>query len=177
MKLEDQLLQELDAFTAFARSRVGDPHLAADVVQDSLLKALKYADQLRDDEQVVAWFYRILRHTIIDLYRRRDTARRTTERYEVELDQPPDAEEERVACACVQALIPTLKPEYAELIRELDLAGRTPAAYASEQGLSPNNLRVRHHRARQQLRERLEATCRICAKHGCMDCTCGDRHE
>ena len=41
MKLEDQLLNELDAFTAFARSRVGDPHLAADVVQESLLKALK----------------------------------------------------------------------------------------------------------------------------------------
>ncbi|HEX5791096.1 MAG TPA: sigma-70 family RNA polymerase sigma factor [Luteolibacter sp.] len=174
MKIEDQLLDELDAFTAFARSRVGDPHLAADVVQDSLLKALKSIDQVRDDEQVVAWFYRILRHTIIDLYRRRDSARRATERFEYELKQGPDAEEERVICACVEALIPTLKPEYAQLIRELDLAGRDPAAFALEHGLSANHLRVRHHRARQQLRERLEATCKICATHGCLDCNCGD---
>lgn len=173
MKLENQLLSELEAFTAFARSRVGDPHLAADVVQDSLLKALKSIDQVRDDEQVVAWFYRILRHTIIDLYRRRDTARRTIERLEQESDAPPDAEEERVACACVESLIPTLKPEYAELIRELDLAGRDPAAFALEHGISANHLRVRHHRARRQLRERLEATCKICATHGCLDCGCG----
>ena len=173
MKLEDQLLKELDAFTAFARSRVGDPHLAADVVQESLLKALKSVDQVRDDEQIIAWFYRILRHTIIDLHRRRDTARRAIERFGHELDHAPDAEEERTVCACMESLIPTLKPEHAELIRELDLAGRDPAAFAIEHGLSANNLRVRHHRARQQLRERLEATCRICAKHGCLDCTCG----
>ena len=30
--------------------------------------------------------------------------------------------------------------------------------------MNANNLRVRHHRARKQLRERLEQTCRLCAK-------------
>jgi RNA polymerase sigma factor (sigma-70 family) len=171
-QLEEQLLKELDAFTAFARSRVGDPHLAADVVQDSLLKAMKSADQLRDDESVTAWFYRILRRTIIDLYRRRAAAHRASQRLENELNLPPDIEEERVACTCVETLIPTLKPEYAELIRELDLAGKTPEQFATKHGVTANNLRVRHHRARQQLRERVEQTCRMCAKHGCLDCTC-----
>ena len=38
--------------------------------------------------------------------------------------------------------------------------------------ITRNNLKVRHHRARQQLRERLEETCRTCATHGCIDCTC-----
>jgi RNA polymerase sigma factor (sigma-70 family) len=171
-RIEEQLLKELDTFTAFARSRVGDDHLAADVVQDSLLKAVKSADQLRDDESVTAWFYRILRRTIIDLYRRRDAAHRALDRLENELNLTPDAEEERVACACVETLIPTLKPEYAELIRELDLAGQTPEQVATKRGVTANNLRVRHHRARQQLRERLEQTCRLCAKHGCLDCTC-----
>jgi RNA polymerase sigma factor (sigma-70 family) len=171
-RIEEQLLKELDAFTAFARSRVGDDHLAADVVQDSLLKAVKSADQLRDDESVTAWFYRILRRTIIDLYRRRDAAHRAIQRLENELNLPPDAAEEKVSCACVETLIPTLKPEYAELIRELDLAGQTPEQVAAQRGVTANNLRVRHHRARQQLRERVEQTCRLCAKHGCLDCTC-----
>lgn len=173
-RLEEHLLKELDTFTAFARRRVGDPHLAADVVQESLLKAVKSADQLRDDESVTAWFYRILRRTIIDLYRRRDAAQRAVGRLESELNQPPTTEEERTACRCVESLLPTLKPEYAELIRELDLAGQSPEAFAAQRGVTANNLRVRHHRARQQLRERLEATCRMCAKHGCLDCTCGD---
>lgn len=178
-QIEEQLLKELDTFTAFARSRVGDPHLAADVVQESLLKAVKSADQLRDDESVTAWFYRILRRTIIDLYRRRDAAQRAVERLEVEFAVPPDAEDERVACACIEALIPTLKPDYADLIRRLDLEGRPPEQVAAAAGLTANNLRVRHHRARQQLRERLEQTCRLCAKHGCLDCTCASagRHE
>ncbi len=170
--IEAHLLNELETFTAFARSRVGDPHLAADLVQESLLKALKSADQLRDDESVTAWFYRILRRTIIDLYRRRDAAQRAAERLVDELSQPPDADEERVACACVNALIPTLNPDYAELIRQLDLAGRAPDEVAAAAGLTANNLRVRHHRARRQLRERLEQVCHLCAKHGCLDCTC-----
>ena len=31
---------------------------------------------------------------------------------------------------------------------------------------------VRRHRAHRQLRERIEQTCRSCAAHGCVDCTC-----
>lgn len=69
-RAEDALIANLDAITGFARAGLGDPDLAADVVQDSLLKALRL------------------------------------------------------------------------------------------------------HRARKQLRERLEATCRVCSKHGCLDCSC-----
>jgi RNA polymerase sigma factor (sigma-70 family) len=171
-KIEEQLLKQLDTFTGFVRGRVGDPHLAADVVQDSLLKAVKSAEQLRDDENVTAWFYRILRRTIIDLYRRRAASQRTLDRLEQELNTPPDAEEARTACACVESIIPTLKPDYAELIRRLDLDQQPAEKVGAELGLNANNLRVRHHRARQQLRERVEQTCRKCAKHGCLDCTC-----
>jgi RNA polymerase sigma factor (sigma-70 family) len=173
-KIETHLLQELEQFTNFVRSRVGDPHLAADVVQDSLLKAIKSAEQLRNDENVTAWFYRILRRSIIDLYRRRAANQAALKRLERESDSPPDNEEKRIACACIETLIPTLKSDYAELIRRLDLGGETPEHVGTALGLTANNLRVRHHRARQQLRERLEQTCRMCAKHGCLDCTCKD---
>ena len=72
--IETVLLENLKEFLGFARKRLGDPELAADVVQDSLLKALKAADQIRDEESAKAWFYRILRRTIIDLYRWRVVA-------------------------------------------------------------------------------------------------------
>lgn len=172
--IEEQLLQQLDTFTAFVSSRVDDPHLAADVVQDSLLKAVKSVPQLRDDESVTAWFYRILRRTVIDLYRRRAANQRALERIEQELNAPPDAEEERTVCACIESIMPTLNPDYAELIRRLDLNQQSVGQVGADLGLNANNLRVRHHRARQQLRERLEQTCRLCAKHGCLDCTCKD---
>lgn len=65
-----RLLARLDEFTAFARKRLGDADLAAEAVQESFLKALGHADQLDDEERVVAWFYRILRNVIVDLQRR-----------------------------------------------------------------------------------------------------------
>jgi DNA-directed RNA polymerase specialized sigma24 family protein len=75
-------------------------------------------------------------------------------------------------CECFRELIPTLKPEYAALIERLELAEGDPAEVAGELNISRNNLKVRRHRARQALRERLEQTCRLCAEHACLDCTC-----
>ncbi len=172
--VEEPLLKNLQSFVAFARSRVGDAHLAEDVVQESLVKALASAKKPTEEEDTMAWFYRILRRSIIDLYRRRAVNKAALERLERELDSAPDAEEERVACGCVKTLIPTLQPDYAELIRRLDLGGESPEQVGGALGMTANNLRVRHHRARQQLRERLKQTCRLCAKHGCVDCTCED---
>ena len=40
-KLAAALMPQLEAFVNFARKRVADPELAADVVQDSLLKAMR----------------------------------------------------------------------------------------------------------------------------------------
>jgi len=172
--VEEPLLANLKTFVAFARSRVGDAQLAEDVVQESLIKALAATQKPAKEAEAMTWFYRILRRSIIDLYRRRAVNKAALERWEREMDSPPDAEEERVACGCVKTLIPTLKPDYAELIRRLDLGGETPEQVGAALGMTANNLRVRHHRARQQLRARLEQTCRICAKHGCIDCTCED---
>ncbi len=76
-------------------------------------------------------------------------------------------------CECFEDLLPTLKAEYAELIEAMDLGGATTEEMTARLDITPNNLKVRHHRARQQLRERLEETCRTCAEHGgCVDCTC-----
>ena len=39
-------------------------------------------------------------------------------------------------------------------------------------GLPLNNLNVCLHRARQRLRAELTQSCKVCSKHGCLDCTC-----
>lgn len=164
----EQLTSSLGEFLAFARGRLRDPELAADVVQESLLKALRHQDRLRDEASAKAWFYRILRRTIVDLYRLRDVQRQALERVELELDATPTEAEERAVCACLEQLLPALKPDQATLLRRLDLNGEASAPVAATR----NNLMVRLHRARRQLRERLEQTCRLCATHGCLDCQC-----
>ncbi len=170
-KIQTQLLESLNEYVAFARKRLSDPELAADAVQDSLLKALNAADGVRDDKNVKAWFYGILRRTIIDLYRSRDVYRRAVAQIQSDLSSPFEGEEQ-VVCGCIDTLIPTLKPQYSTLLQRLDLGGETRESVAANLGITTNNLTVRLHRARRLLKERLTQTCRLCARNGCLDCTC-----
>lgn len=175
-ELSELLIANLDAFTGFARSRLADEELARDAVQDSLIKAIS-AENQPEDEAVVAWFYRILRRTIIDLYRRRDARNRAHDKLTEELENDADEEEKRVLCACFERLLPQLPEAYSELIRRIDLGGEDAAELVKERGTNMNALTVQHHRARRRLREMLEATCKVCATHGCIDCTCDAPHE
>jgi RNA polymerase sigma factor (sigma-70 family) len=164
------LLARLDEFVAFARKRTGDPQLAADAVQESFLKALSHLDQLQDDERLDAWFYRILRHVIIDLQR----ARRSGPASLATQEEPVAAQEDqRTACACVAALVGDLPEPYANALRRVDLDGQSMEAAAAAEGISMANLKVRRHRARDELRALVHTTCKMCAAHGCIDCTCG----
>lgn len=167
----DRLLGNLDRFTAFVRRRIADADVAADVVQDALRKAVTHADQVQDDERLEAWFYRILRTTIADVLARRASAARIEPLPEEFVALP--VEEQRTVCGCLAGAIDDLPPSYAEVLRAVDLDGGEAVAVAERLGISTTNLKVRRLRAREALREVLEQTCRMCAKHGCLDCHCG----
>lgn len=175
--LNEQLVEHLAALTAFARRRLDDPELAADALQESLVKAISKIDQLEDEERLLPWLYRILRRTIIDTLRKKGAEQARVSRVQAELAderwEDPALREE--VCGCYRLLLPSLKPEYAQVIEALDLEGQSTRDVATRLGITLNNLKVRRHRARKQLRERLEETCRVCAEHGCLDCTCGER--
>lgn len=169
-----RLLANHRRFLNFLTTRVGSREDAEDILQEAFVRGLQKVGQLRDDESAVAWFYRLLRNAVIDHYRRRSAAQKALEALarEAELDSSFDADLQRTVCECVNDLVPLLKPEYSELIRRVDLAGANVSAVADEIGISPGNARVRLHRARAALRDELERSCRTCATHGCLDCTC-----
>lgn len=180
MTLEETLLAHREKLLNFIRRRVPDPDIAEDVLQDGLLRALQAGGELRDGERLLPWFYRILNNAIVDTYRRRGTEAKYLEAYAEnetllggESGRPEDEAE---LCECFRSLLPSLKPEYGELIEKLELSGgdtdQAAQALAERLNISRGNLKVRRHRARQALRQRLEETCRTCAVHGCLDCTC-----
>ncbi|MEW6161107.1 MAG: sigma-70 family RNA polymerase sigma factor [Verrucomicrobiota bacterium] len=171
-ELAAKLMQHHEAFLVFAQKRLADPHLAVDAVQESLFKALRSAGQIQDRERVVAWFYRILRRTILDLYRHRTVQRRVLEPMPEDFEAVADVEDKADICECLRTLLGTLKPEYAFLIEEVDLNERSIEEVARALAIEPNNARVRLHRARRQMHERLLQSCQLCAEHGCFDCSC-----
>ncbi len=168
------LLEARERFVRFLIPRTRSREAAEDLVQTSLLKALQTGAQPRSRESAVAWFYQMLRNALVDQARSRAAEARATERHRLEAPEAEEPEElERVACACIGALLPTLGDGDAGLIRAVDLEARAPKELAHELGITPNALGVRLHRARKALRAKVEQTCRTCAVHGCLDCRCG----
>lgn len=172
--LIEELLASRQGFLDFVSHRVGDPELAEDILQEALLRAIQSADELRDDTRLIPWFYQILRNAITDNYRRRGIERRHVQPLHPAFDREDlSPEDEGQLCECFRTLIPTLKPEYAELLERVELRRERPEAVADSLGITANNLKVRRYRARQALHGRLEEVCRTCADHACLDCTCG----
>ena len=169
------LLDNHARFLAFVERRVGSRDEAEDVLQEAFVRSLGRTDALRSEESAVAWFYRVLRNGLVDRARRAGTRSRAYERLAADAEQEsaaPDAELEQVACACVTALVDTLKPEYGAAIRRVELDGLSLRSFAQEAGITPGNAGVRLHRAREALRRQLARSCGTCLTHGCLDCTC-----
>jgi RNA polymerase sigma-70 factor (ECF subfamily) len=66
----DDLVDEIPALYRFARVLVRDEHLAADLTQDTLMRAIERSHQYRSDAPLGAWLKRILRNLATDRARR-----------------------------------------------------------------------------------------------------------
>lgn len=160
-------------FLAFLERRVESRAAAEDILQTAFARGLERGAGV-DDENVVAWFYRILRNSVIDHYRHRSTSARFLEAWgrEFSQSQEPEAALRQQICQCVSGLLADLKPEYREALRVVDLEDGTLSRLAEQSGITAENAAVRVHRARKALRRKVEQACGTCAEHGCFDCRC-----
>jgi RNA polymerase sigma-70 factor (ECF subfamily) len=171
--IDQAVLEQRDELVRFVRSRVESDAVAEDIVQNAFLKGAEV--ELREDESAVAWMYRTLRNAVVDHYRRRGAATRALDvvaAESTEASDEPAPDERTKTCQCVRSLAKSLKPEYAEILERVDIDERPLGEVAAEAGITPNNATVRLHRARKALRDAVMTTCKSCAKHGCVDCTC-----
>jgi RNA polymerase sigma factor (sigma-70 family) len=164
-------------FLRFLERRVGRKDVAEDILQEAFARGLEKLEGLRDDEAVVPWFYRTLRNATVDYWRRAKSADKALALFaeEVEKTEEPNETMRDEVCRCVARLAETLKPEYAEAIKRIEVDGLRVDAFADEQGITKNNAAVRVFRAREALRKQVAASCGTCAEHGCLACTCGTK--
>jgi RNA polymerase sigma-70 factor (ECF subfamily) len=175
---EAWLVEHGDALYRYARSRVGKRELAEDLVQDAFLAALQSRDRFQGRATARTWLLSILRHKIVDHYRRVAGSLPTAEPASTESPDPLIARNFSGKGLWKQAIASWKAPDQALEDREfwdvLDRClGRLPRALSSvfilrelEEldtaelrrvlAVSEGNLRVRLHRARLLLRECLE---------------------
>ncbi len=167
------LVENHRAFLAYLERRLGSRDLAEEVLQDALVKNLGKFGSIRDS--ATGWFYKVLRNAIIDHSRRKTAIDKRYAAYATHAEASDDRDEELrgVVCRCVAELAGTLKAEYADALRQIEIEGVSVKDYANRVGISRSNAGVRVFRAREALRKQVVRSCGTCAAHGCLDCTCG----
>lgn len=169
-----RLVEGRRQFLSFIQKRVQSQTAAEDILQAAFVRTIEKGGSVRDEESIVAWFYRLLRNAIIDYYRQQGSAERVSEQALAQLEdrQAPDELLQNEICQCVVALLDTVKAEYREALEVVDLNEGSLAELAAKAGISSNNAAVRVHRARAALRKQVRTACGVCATHGCLDCRC-----
>jgi RNA polymerase sigma factor (sigma-70 family) len=172
------LVESRRELLAFLRRRLDSREEAEEVLQRFSLRALERASDLRDVRTVRGWLGRVLASTIVDYQRRAMRGRRrevAMEQTDIEnLAVEPDGELDGAVCNCLYKLLPTLKPDYAEVIWRADILGEPRDRIAASLGITLNNVTARIHRGRQALKKRLEEMCLTCPVHGFLDCRCDE---
>ncbi|WP_426754622.1 RNA polymerase sigma factor [Myxococcus sp. Y35] len=169
------LLSHREAFVAFVQRRVKDAALADELVQAAFVKVLEKGAAPREAEAAVAWFQQVLRNVVADHFRRggQEVLSDDKDAAPEESHTPDDAPAH--ICQCMHRVLPTLKAEYADMLRKVDLEERSVKDVAAEAGVTENNAGVRLHRARRALKGALEQVCGGCAANGCLDCGCAKK--
>ena len=162
-------------FLRYFRRRLSRPEDAEDAFQDFCLKVIRAPQASDDCGKVDAWLRCVLRNTLTDYYRRRASRQRAEAAYEAEAPEPvvqPGADQPDNPCYCIRDLLPTLRPDYAEIVRRADLEEEPREQIGADLGLTANNIGVRLHRARRALKDKIEERCRTCSGGSFRNCDC-----
>jgi RNA polymerase sigma-70 factor, ECF subfamily len=142
----------------FALGMVRDPDQAADLVQDSFVKAFSSLHRCRDRENFRAWIFRILRNRCTDYLRAPARRRVSLEAHEQSLFARDEADvylEQREVRAAVDRALLALpeKQREAFLLKHVENLSYEEMSELLETGVS--SLKMRVLRAREALREAL----------------------
>ena len=153
--------------TRYIRYLLHDAAEAEDLTQETLLRAFQQQNNLRDAASLEGWIYRIATHASLDRLRQR---KRTSDRHIdlpaeelpiIDRSQPsPFAVIQQSEMSdCVSRYVTELKDGYKAVVLLHDADGLTAEEISRLLGLPLTTVKMRLHRARQQLKVALNNAC------------------
>lgn len=153
-----------DEVYTLARRLVGDPHLASDVAQETLIRAWRALPRFRGDAKLSTWLYRITVNTAWTHKKRAARHRSTPIDDHLDLAAPegpgtPEFAGENIELrARLRRALDRLPDAQREVVVLKDIYGWSHAEIAESMGISVTAAKVRLHRARGRLARDLEET-------------------
>jgi len=150
----------------FIFALVKDEWVADDLIQETFIKVQKNLNQLKDESKLSSWIFKIAYNLCQDHFRKTS---HSTNREQVLsektgiLSEPLFQKkfEQRQMGACVQEKIRLLPESYQTVLVLFDLMEFSHQEIAEILETSAENVKVRLHRARKQLKTILEKECRF----------------
>ena len=174
ISLEDLYKTHKDRIEGFIRHMVRDAALAQDLTQETFIRAQKGLKDFRGESSPLTWLFRIANNLCLDSLRKEKGRGMTVEFFEYldhrahgaeesgkneESDPQVHLLEQREMSACVQEFVDRLPEIYRSVMILYYLEGFSIEEIAGILGASPVSIRVRLHRAREELRILLEEGC------------------
>lgn len=156
------LREHQDEVYTLARRLVGDPHLAADVAQEALIRAWRALPKFRGDAKFSTWIYRITVNTSWTHKTRAGKHRAASIEEHTQVAAPIDADHPEVAGEILELrgrlrqALDRLPDAQREVVVLKDIYGWSHAEIADSMDITVTAAKVRLHRARARLARDLE---------------------
>ncbi len=163
----DEFEQYRAAVTRYIRYLIRDATEAEDLAQEAFIRAHRQRDTLRDPGALESWLYRIATHVSID--RMRQCAKAAERHVDESVEDLPIIDsaqpsaltviQQEEMSACVQRYVARLSDTYKAVLLMCDADGLSPKEAAELLQLPLTTVKMRLHRARQQMQEILKQAC------------------
>ena len=144
----------------FIASRISDPAMVDDILQDVFTRIHTRIGTLRDTGSIQSWIYQITRNAIIDYYRSQKQWVELPESLASPEEDASDKTREEIA-GWLSPIIQGLPEPYREAVMLSEIEGLTQREVAEKQGLSLSGAKSRVQRGRSMLKETLVECCRF----------------
>ena len=130
-----------------------------DLLQEILIKTHAHLQDLREEDKLKAWLFRVANNAVIDHYRKNG---RTPDWSLDEADQRDSADTSpHLFLDCLNPFIDALPADEAALLRKIDIEGLSQKDTAIELGISYSTLKSRVQKARLNLKRLFSECCQI----------------
>lgn len=159
MELE-QIWRDYNAsLRGFLLTKVSNPADVDELLQDVMLKTMQSLGSLNHKEKLSPWLFQITRNVIVDHYRSKGIT--DNELPADELSNDSSLTHSQELSQCIDVFISALPEETADLLRQVDLEGKSQKALAAQLGISYSALKSRVQRGRRELRTLYDNCCHI----------------